>query len=66
MHDVTQAETLLTDIGPEAVLADKAYDAAALLLYIALKHAKAVILPKRNRKLQRAFDGHQYRNRKSH
>ena len=63
VHDVTQAQALLEEIEPEAVLADKAYDADALLSCIESKGAKAVIPPKANRKEQREFDRHQYRNR---
>ena len=63
VHDVTQASALLANIEPEAVLADKAYDADALLLCIAEKQAKAVIPPKSNRKVKHAFDRHHYRNR---
>src|SRR5476649_2987158 len=63
VHDVTQAQALLETVVPAAVLADKAYDANALLACIANKQAKAVIPPKTTRKLQRQFDRHQYRNR---
>lgn len=63
MHDVTQASHLLAAIEPDAVLADKAYDADALLNYIQSKGAEAVIPPRVNRKVQRQFDRHQYRNR---
>jgi transposase len=63
VHDVTQAQTLIEQIQPVAVLADKAYDAHALLAYIESKDAKAVIPPKTDRKNQRPFDRHQYRNR---
>ena len=63
VHDFTQAQTLIDQLQPVAVLADKAYDADALLAYIDSKDAKAVIPPKTNRKNQRTFDKHQYRNR---
>lgn len=63
VHDVTQAQALLEDLTPEAVLADKAYDADALLACIENKGAKAVIPPKANRKVKREFDRYQYRNR---
>ncbi len=63
VHDVTQAPMLLAEIEPEAVLADKAYDADALLHCIESKGAKAVIPPKANRKVRRSFDRQQYRNR---
>ena len=63
VHDITQAQALIEQIQPAAVLADKAYDADALLAYIDSKDAKAIIPPKTNRKTQRTFDRHQYRNR---
>ena len=63
VHDSTQAEILLKEIEPQAVLADKAYDTNALLECIAMKKAKAVIPPKENRKEQREFDRYHYRSR---
>ena len=63
VHDVTQAQVLIEEMQPDAVLADKAYDADELLHCIESKNAKSVIPPKANRKEQRAFDRHQYRNR---
>lgn len=60
--DITQAQALLEQIQPAAVLADRAYDADELVAYIDSKDAKAVISPKTNRKNQRACDEHQYRN----
>ncbi len=62
-HDVTQAEALINEIYPAAVLADKAYDADRLIFNIAEKNAKAVIPPKANRREQRHYDKQQYRNR---
>ena len=50
VHDVTQAQALIEQMQPEAVLADKAYDADVLLACIESKNAKAVIPPKANRK----------------
>ena len=63
VHDVTQAQALIETVEPATVLADKAYDANALLACIANKQAQAVIPPRAPRKLQRQFDHHQYRNR---
>lgn len=60
---MTQAQALLETVTPAAVLADKAYDADALLACIANKQAKAVIPPTATRKVQRQFDRYQYRNR---
>ena len=44
-------------------MADKADDSDAVVDCIESKNAKAVIPPKANRKEQREFDRHQYRNR---
>ncbi len=63
VHDVTQARALIETVEPQAVLADKAYDANALLECIRAKQAKAVIPPTAARKVQREYDRHQYRNR---
>jgi transposase len=63
VNEVTQVQALLETMAPAAVLADKAYDANALLACIANKQAKAVIPPRATRKVQRPFDRHQYRNR---
>ncbi len=62
-HDVTQAQALIRDIYPGAVLADKAYDADGLIFNIADKNAMVDIPLKANRKAQREFDKQQYRNR---
>ncbi|MBI1771914.1 MAG: transposase [Burkholderiales bacterium] len=62
-RDATQAKALIRDIYPEAVLADKAYDAEGLIFRITEKNAKVVIPPKSNRIVQREFDKQQYRNR---
>lgn len=62
-HDVTQAQALIDGIDPEAVLADKAYDADELIFNIADKNAKVAIPPKANRQIKREFDKSQYRNR---
>jgi len=60
---VTQALALLKTVAAEAVLADQAYDANALLVCIANKQAKAVIPTRANRKVRRQCDRHQYRKR---
>jgi transposase len=63
VHDVTQAKTLLEGIVVEAVVADKAFDADALIAEITARGAKAVIPPRGNRAQPREFDSHQYKNR---
>jgi transposase len=60
---VGQADALLGDHQPEAVIADKAYDTQALVEEIESRGAEAVIPSKANRKEPRALDGHLYRER---
>ena len=60
---VVQGAHLLAQVEPDAVLADKTYDADVLLDCIAGKCTKAVIPPKANRTVQRPFDRYHYRNR---
>lgn len=57
------AAALLQGVPTEAVVADKAFDTDALLDTIAAMNAKAVIPPRANRKVQRQWDVHQYKNR---
>ena len=63
MHDMTQAHQLLNGIKTEAVVADKAFDAKALIAAIEQVGAKAVIPPLSTRREQRDFDRHQYKHR---
>ena len=62
-HDVTQAEAILAGVAAQAVVADKAYDAASLIDVITQTGASAVIPPRLNRQAPRAFDTHQYKHR---
>ncbi len=62
-HDITQAEALLESYQFKYVLADKAYDADALLTAIANSGAETVIPPKKNRTEQRSYDKHLYKER---
>jgi transposase len=54
---------LLEGLHPDAVIADKAFDADPLLEQIAHMPAHAVIPPRATRKQQRAFDQHRYKHR---
>lgn len=62
-HDSKQAVPLLGGLLPSAVVADKAYDADALIAHIQEIGATAVIPPRTNRRDQRLFDKHQYKHR---
>jgi transposase len=63
VHDSGQAVPLLEGLEPGAVVADKAYDANALIEHIEESGATAVIPPRSNRLEQRSFDKHQYKHR---
>lgn len=62
-HESTQAEALLEDTQPNAVLADTAYDAERILVFVTELGAEAVIPPRRNRKEQRSYDQELYKER---
>jgi len=56
VHDITQAETLLELVQPEALLADKGYDADHFVDRLTARAIKVVIPPKSNRKVKRDCD----------
>ena len=62
-HDITQAEDLLTGLSSEYVLADRAYDADALIDFIIEQGATPVIPPRKRRKQPRQYDTWRYRER---
>ena len=55
-HDLTCAEPLLDNADPRALIADKAYDADALIDKLTARGITPVIPPKANRKSKRACD----------
>jgi transposase len=61
--DIGQAETLLADHEPEAVIADKGYDSDAFVKVIETRGAEAAIPPKSNRIEPREYDWHTYKER---
>jgi transposase len=54
--DVTQAEPLLEDLAPDAVIADKGYDSDAFVETLEARDITPVIPPKANRKEIRDCD----------
>ena len=62
-HDSTQAKPLMNGYEYGRVLADKSYDADEILQHIAEQGAEAVIPPRTNRKEQREYDEHWYKER---
>ena len=63
VHDIKEAEALIAGLDAEVVVADKAYDADALLQCIERIGAMAVIPPRANRTDQRCIDRHRYQDR---
>jgi transposase len=63
VNDCTQAIALLGERKAEAVLADKGYDADAIVEHIEAMGAVAVIPPKSNRKQQRPYNKELYKQR---
>ena len=61
--DIDFATDLIADIRTDAVIADKGYDADALVQRIQASGAQAVIPPRANRKELRFYDTHLYKDR---
>ena len=62
-NDIAFAHDLVDGFAADATIADKGYDADHLCATIAETGAQIVIPPKRNRKLQRAYDADLYKER---
>jgi transposase len=62
-HDITQAADLIANLDFERVIADRSYDSDDFLQKIVEKEAEAVIPPRKNRKEQREYDRHLYKER---
>jgi len=62
-HDITQAADLIANFDFERVIADRSYDSDDFLQKIIEKEAEAVIPPRKNRKEQREYDRHLYKER---
>ena len=62
-HDLACAEELIENADPDALIADKAYDADPFIDTLAKRHITPVIPPKANRKTKRDCDFALYRER---
>lgn len=62
-NDITQAEALTENVSNSTVVADKGYDSNAFIANLESKGCEVVIPPKRNRKVQRDYDKHVYKER---
>lgn len=56
VHDITQAEALLDGLEPQALIADKGYDADGFIEALSVRRIAPVIPPKANRRLSRPCD----------
>ncbi len=63
VNDMTEAANLIDGFNYEALIADKGYDADALIASVTASGHEAVIPPKKNRLIQREYDRHLYRER---
>ena len=61
--DIGQGPALIQDFSCDFVIADKGYDSDAFVAQIQAQGATAVIPPRSNRKEQRDYDKHLYRER---
>ena len=62
-HDRTEAEALVVGYQSDYVIADRSYDADEFIQVVEESGAIPVIPSRRNRKFQRAYDAHLYRER---
>ena len=62
-HDVTQAEALISSIGSEHVIADRAYDSHQFRETVIGNGATPVVPPRSNRKEPYSYDEYLYRER---
>jgi transposase len=62
VSDVKGYAPVMAEPGPEpkVLIADKGYDADAILADLSLRGVAAVVPPRRNRKVQPIIDGHLY------
>jgi len=63
VNDCTKADELTKDISHEVLLADKAYDTNSIVEAALENGIKVVILPKKNRSVQREYDEEIYKSR---
>jgi transposase len=62
-HDITQAEPLTCELSDTILIADRGYESTVFVESLAKKACRVVMPPRRNAKLQRAYDRHTYKER---
>lgn len=63
VHDVTQAPKMLEEATSTSVLADKGYDSNAVVAQIEAQGSRAVIPPRRRRRVKRPLDRDLFKSR---
>ena len=63
VHDIVPAPEMIADIQADFILTDKAYDSDKFISLVESQGAQIVCPPKRNRKNQRTYDRHLYKER---
>lgn len=63
MADVTQAEPTIRAVHADNYMGDKGYDSDKVVKAAERRGAKAIIPPKKNRKVAREYDKHLYKER---
>ena len=63
VHDISPAPDLISGLSAEFVLADKAYDAQTFIDVACSQGSQIVIPPRANRREQRDYDHHIYKER---
>ena len=63
VNDLVPAGDLISGLEADMVIADKAYDADAFIALVREQGSAAVIPPRSNRREQRKFDRHLYKER---
>ena len=63
VHDIVPAVEMIDGISADYILADRAYDADQFISFVNSQDAQIVCPPKRNRKKQRDYDRHLYKER---
>ena len=61
--DVTQAEPMIRAVHANAYMGDKGYDSDKVVKAAQRRGAKAIIPPRKNRKVHRGYDQHTYKER---
>ena len=63
VHDIVPAIEMIDGVSADYILADRAYDADQFISFVNSQDSQIVCPPKKNRKVQRKYDRHLYKER---